>query len=130
MREMILTNPARIVLDVMGTPQKTATFESMRSPKAARPSEAKPDPSAPKPEPAVAKTPMVVPKPTAPKKPHATRIHDALLIDDYAWLMERDRHEVVLYLMAENAYTYGGHFLLGGCLRQIKIRAGRLHRAG
>ncbi len=73
LREMILTKPSRIVLDVMGTPQKTATFESMRSPKAARPSKKKPAQSAPKPEPAVAKTPVVVPKPPAPMKPVAVQ---------------------------------------------------------
>lgn len=34
-----------------------------------------------------------------------TKIHNRTLVDDYAWLRERDNPEVVAYLDAENAYT-------------------------
>ena len=34
-----------------------------------------------------------------------TKIHNHMLVDDYAWLRERDNPEVVAYLEAENAYT-------------------------
>jgi oligopeptidase B len=34
-----------------------------------------------------------------------TKIHNHTLVDDYAWLRERDDPEVIAYLEAENAYT-------------------------
>ena len=34
-----------------------------------------------------------------------TPIHGRTLVDDYAWLRERDNPEVISYLEAENAYT-------------------------
>lgn len=43
--------------------------------------------------------------PVAPVIPVETKIHGRTLIDDYAWLRERDNPEVIAYLEAENAYT-------------------------
>jgi oligopeptidase B len=43
--------------------------------------------------------------PLAEKKPHATRIHELTLEDDYFWLREKTNPEVIKYLEAENAYT-------------------------
>jgi oligopeptidase B len=43
--------------------------------------------------------------PVAKKTPHETRIHGAVLKDDYFWLREKSNPEVISYLEAENAYT-------------------------
>ena len=43
--------------------------------------------------------------PVAAKVPHTTEIHGYKLLDDYFWLREKGKPEVVKYLEAENAYT-------------------------
>jgi len=49
-------------------------------------------------------TPAVKP-PVARKAPKVTEIHGETLVDDYAWLREKQAPEVKAYLDAENAYT-------------------------
>ncbi|GAB1430652.1 oligopeptidase B [Ignavibacteria bacterium] len=43
--------------------------------------------------------------PIAVKKPHTIQIHDVTLLDDYFWLREKTKPEVLDYLNAENDYT-------------------------
>jgi oligopeptidase B len=43
--------------------------------------------------------------PIAPVHSAETKIHNRILVDDYAWLRERENPEVIAYLEAENAYT-------------------------
>jgi oligopeptidase B len=43
--------------------------------------------------------------PTAPKKPHETKLHGQSLSDDYFWLKDKKNPETLAYLEAENAYT-------------------------
>ena len=43
--------------------------------------------------------------PVAEKHPLTTVVHDRTRTDDYAWLREKDRSDVVAYLEAENAYA-------------------------
>jgi len=43
--------------------------------------------------------------PVAEKHPLTTVVHDRTRTDDYAWLREKDRSDVVAYLKAENAYA-------------------------
>jgi len=43
--------------------------------------------------------------PTARKEPKQTPLHGAVLVDDYAWLREKESPEVTAYLEAENAYA-------------------------
>jgi oligopeptidase B len=43
--------------------------------------------------------------PVADKKPHILELHGDRRIDNYFWMRERDRPEVIAYLEAENAYT-------------------------
>jgi oligopeptidase B len=43
--------------------------------------------------------------PIARKEPKQTPIHGTVLVDDYAWLREKESSEVTSYLQAENAYA-------------------------
>ncbi|HEX3470082.1 MAG TPA: S9 family peptidase [Silvibacterium sp.] len=43
--------------------------------------------------------------PIAPTRRTETTLHGHTLVDDYAWLRERENPEVISYLEAENAYT-------------------------
>src|SRR6266478_1095072 len=43
--------------------------------------------------------------PAAARKPVEHRLHGDLLVDDYAWLREKDNPDVIRHLEAENAYT-------------------------
>lgn len=43
--------------------------------------------------------------PVAPARPVETKIHNRTLVDDYAWLRDRDNPEVISHLEAENAYA-------------------------
>src|ERR1700758_2835366 len=43
--------------------------------------------------------------PVATRRHTETPIHGHTLVDDYAWLRERENPEVTAYLEAENAYT-------------------------
>ena len=45
------------------------------------------------------------PPPRAEKRPHSTELHGRPRHDEYAWLRERERPEVLAHLRAENAYT-------------------------
>jgi oligopeptidase B len=42
--------------------------------------------------------------PAAPRHPRLTEIHGERLVDDYAWMRERDHPDVRAYLEAENGY--------------------------
>jgi oligopeptidase B len=60
--------------------------------------------------PAIAPAPFPEPRPplrppVAPRRPSLTRIHGETLIDEYAWLRDRDDPAVRAYLEAENAYA-------------------------
>ena len=48
--------------------------------------------------------PELIP-PVAPVHHTETKVHNHTLVDDYAWLRERENPEVVAYLEAENAYA-------------------------
>ena len=50
-------------------------------------------------------TPAVMKPPVAKKVPKATEIHGEKLVDDYAWLREKQDPGVRAYLDAENAYA-------------------------
>jgi oligopeptidase B len=43
--------------------------------------------------------------PVAPIHPVENKIHNRTLIDDYAWMRDRENPETIAYLEAENAYT-------------------------
>src|SRR6185295_641615 len=43
--------------------------------------------------------------PMAEKKPKTTKIHDAVLIDNYFWLREKTNPQVMEYLHSEDAYA-------------------------
>ncbi len=43
--------------------------------------------------------------PIAPRRPHVSRIHGELRVDDYHWLRDKDDPEVRAQLEAENAYA-------------------------
>src|SRR5258708_20045122 len=43
--------------------------------------------------------------PAAARKPVEHRLHGDLLVDDYAWLREKDNPDVIRHLEAENAYS-------------------------
>jgi len=43
--------------------------------------------------------------PIARKEPKITPLHGTVLVDDYAWLREKENPEVTAYLEAENAYA-------------------------
>src|SRR5215467_14832072 len=49
--------------------------------------------------------PAVNVPPVARKIPQVSTVHGDLRQDDYYWLREKDRPEVLEYLKAENAYT-------------------------
>jgi oligopeptidase B len=54
------------------------------------------------------KTPSQNPGKTAPiarREPKQTTLHGTVLVDDYAWLREKESPEVTAYLEAENAYA-------------------------
>jgi oligopeptidase B len=53
-------------------------------------------------------TSPTTPPPTQPiarREPRQTELHGAILMDDYAWLREKDSPEVTAYLEAENAHA-------------------------
>src|SRR5215204_2847495 len=43
--------------------------------------------------------------PQAKKVPHVTRIHGEEIVDNYRWLQDKKKPEVIAHLEAENAYT-------------------------
>ena len=43
--------------------------------------------------------------PDAPERPVEVRVHGQVLVDDYAWIREKDNPEVIAYLEAENAWA-------------------------
>src|ERR1700761_6078375 len=49
-------------------------------------------------------TPTATAPPTAPVHHTEKQLHGHTLIDDYAWLRDRENPEVTAYLQAENAY--------------------------
>jgi oligopeptidase B len=50
-------------------------------------------------------TPQELTPPTARRERKETALHGTILIDDYAWLREKEAAEVTEYLNAENAYS-------------------------
>ncbi|MGA2604653.1 MAG: S9 family peptidase [Verrucomicrobiia bacterium] len=49
--------------------------------------------------------PLVQRPPVAHQIAHVTRLHGEQLVDDYYWLREKDKPDVLAYLRAEDAYT-------------------------
>src|SRR5687768_10139037 len=50
-------------------------------------------------------TPDLPSPPVASRLPHVEVVHGQRRVDDYFWLRDKDRAEVVAYLEAENRYT-------------------------
>jgi oligopeptidase B len=50
-------------------------------------------------------TPAALTAPTARREPKQTPLHGTVLVDDYAWLREKESPKVTAYLDAENAYA-------------------------
>jgi oligopeptidase B len=48
---------------------------------------------------------QLLPPPVAHRKPKETTIHGVTLIDNYAWLRDKENPDVTAYLEAENAYA-------------------------
>ena len=63
--------------------------------------------------------PTAVAPPVAERRPRLTRIHNAELADDYAWMRDKSAPEVNAYLNAENAYTAAGMAGTEGLQKQI-----------
>jgi len=57
--------------------------------------------------------------PIARQEPRHTPIHGTVLVDDYAWLREKESPEVTAYLEAENAYAEGVMAPLAGLREQL-----------
>jgi oligopeptidase B len=57
--------------------------------------------------------------PAAPQNPAETRIHGAVLRDEYAWLRDKENPEVIAYLEAENAYADAVMAPLAGLREQL-----------
>lgn len=43
--------------------------------------------------------------PDAPARPVEVRVHGQVLVDDYAWIRDKENPEVIAYLEAENAWA-------------------------
>src|ERR1700723_2505042 len=61
----------------------------------------------------------VTPPPIALKVPTETALHGAILSDDYAWLRDKEKPEVTVYLEAENAYAETVMAPLAGLREQL-----------
>ena len=48
---------------------------------------------------------MSMEPPSAKQVPHARTFHGDTVIDEYAWLADKDDPDTIAYLTAENAYT-------------------------
>jgi oligopeptidase B len=48
---------------------------------------------------------VAIQPPAARREPTPTTLHGITLQDDYRWMRDKDSHEVISYLEAENAYT-------------------------
>jgi oligopeptidase B len=57
--------------------------------------------------------------PIARKDRKETPLHGAVLVDDYAWLRDKENPEVTAYLEAENAYAEKGMTLLAGLREEL-----------
>jgi oligopeptidase B len=57
--------------------------------------------------------------PIALKVPTETALHGAILSDDYAWLRDKEKPEVTVYLEAENAYAETVMAPLAGLREQL-----------
>ncbi len=77
-------------------------------------------------EPARAPSPVTAPPPAAKRVPHERTHHGDTVIDEYAWLADKDDPETIAYLEAENAYTEamtaGQADLRGAIFAEIKGR--------
>ena len=62
---------------------------------------------------------MSIEPPSAKQVPHARTFHGDTVIDEYAWLAERDDPDTIAYLKAENAYTEAATAGLGSLAEQI-----------
>jgi len=63
--------------------------------------------------------PAVSTAPAARREPKQTPLHGTVLIDDYAWLREKESPEVTAYLEAENAYAESAMAPLGGLREEL-----------
>src|SRR6476646_2348457 len=61
----------------------------------------------------------ISPPPIARKDHHETVLHGIALIDDYAWLRDKENPEVTAYLEAENAYAESVMAPLAGLRTQL-----------
>ena len=57
--------------------------------------------------------------PVARKEHKETALHGTVLVDDYAWLREKENPEVTAYLEAENAYAAAAMAPLDGLREQL-----------
>jgi oligopeptidase B len=57
--------------------------------------------------------------PAARREPKQTTLHGTVLVDDYAWLREKESPEVTAYLEAENAYAEAVMAPLSGLREQL-----------
>src|ERR1017187_1197044 len=57
--------------------------------------------------------------PIAPKKHREIQVHGHTLVDDYAWLRDKENPEVIAYLEAENKYAEAVMAPLAGLQEQI-----------
>ncbi|MGD0547516.1 MAG: oligopeptidase B, partial [Terracidiphilus sp.] len=63
--------------------------------------------------------PLLPPPPIARKEHKETSLHGAVLIDDYAWLRDKQSPDVTAYLEAENAYATAVMAPLEGLREQL-----------
>ena len=66
---------------------------------------------------AILTTPLTAP--VARREPKQTSLHGTILVDDYAWLREKESAEVTTYLEAENAYAEAVMAPLGGLREEL-----------
>ena len=63
--------------------------------------------------------PMSIEPPSAKQVPHERTYHGDTVIDEYAWLADKDNPDTIAYLTAENAYTDAATAGLGSLQDQI-----------
>ena len=63
--------------------------------------------------------PMSIEPPSAKQVPHERTYHGNTVIDEYAWLADKDNPDTIAYLTAENAYTDAATAGLGSLQDQI-----------
>jgi len=66
-------------------------------------------------------TPEALTAPSARREPKQTPLHGTVLVDDYAWLREKESPEVTAYLEAENAYAEAAMAPLAGLREELYL---------